>query len=212
MYAIFLAAIVCLFCGCSPRYSDFYPYHDNGTKKPSLTLLPLLDETNNPLAAELPVMLTKAVRNRIKRQGKMYIPPPDKMQKVLKTVSIKELAETHNLKQFSAFQGTDFVVVMELSECQVVPYKRGTIKPLYIANIDERSAKVLMLAVRLKIVQISGKEPKIVRQELVRSNHMVTDEQMAHASKGYPEALEMVRSRLSRDIAQKIEETICVKK
>ena len=39
MYAIIIALIVYLFCGCGPRYSDFYPYHDNGTKKPSLVLL-----------------------------------------------------------------------------------------------------------------------------------------------------------------------------
>jgi hypothetical protein len=211
MYAIFFALLIALFSGCSPRYSDFYPYYDNGTKKPSLTLLPMIDEAKNPLAANLAPQLSKAVRNRIKRVGKMYIPPPEKMQNALRVVSLKELAATHNLKQFLAFQGSDFVVVTELSEFQVVPYKRGQIKPLYIQNLDPREAKVLMMAVRLKIIQLSGKEPRVVRQELVRSNHMLSLQQVASLSKGDEDTIDMVRSRLSRDLAEKIEETICVR-
>lgn len=212
MYAILFTLLICLFSGCSPRYSDFYPYYDNGTKKPSLVLLPLTTDVQSPLANDMQDMLTRSVQNRIKRDGKMYIPPQDKMQKVLKTITLKDLADSHDPKRFLAFQGVDFVVSMELSDCQVLPYKRGAFKPIYIADIKERDAKVLVLAVRLKIVQLSGKEPKIVRQELVKSNHMVTQEQINKALKGDAQAIEMMRSRLARDLAHKIEETICIKK
>jgi hypothetical protein len=213
MRLLFLLSIVALACGCSPRYSDFYPYYDNGTKKPSLVFLPVINDTKSPLATDMPIDLTKAIRNRIKRQGKMYIPPSDKMQNVLRNISLKEFAEPNSLKQFQHFDGVDFVVSTDLVDCQVVPYKRGEFKPLYVSHLKAHDAKVMMLAVRLKIVQlVTGKEPKVVRQELVQSNHMVSDEDVKLALKGDKNALEIVRSRLARDLASKIEETICVKR
>jgi hypothetical protein len=48
--------------------------------------------------------------------------------------------------------------------------------------------------------------------ELIKSNHMVSNSTLERAEKGDARALELVRSRLAYDLAQKIEETVCVKK
>lgn len=212
MYALWIALVCVLATACSPRYSDFFPYYDNGTKKPSLTLLPVYSETKSPIAADVPDDLTKAVRNRLKRSGKVYAPPIAQVQNELRHASLADLSRAGDLKQFMRFKGTDFVVAMDLVECKIVPYKRGTIKPLYLADVDEATAKVLQIAVRLKIVNIEGKEPKIARMELVQSNHMISEETAEKAQKGDKEVLEIIRSRLARDLFQKIEETVCVKK
>ncbi len=197
---------------CAPRYADFFPYFDNGMKKPSFTMLPVYNETTNPLVSNFPVDLSKAIRNRLKRHGKTYSPPIAQMQKELAGASVKELGTTSDLKQFLRFKGTDFVVLIETVDCHVVPYKRGTIKPLYIANIDLNTAKVLMLGMRLEIINLKGGEPKVARMEVIKSNHMISENELERAEKGDTRALEMIRSRLSHDIAQKIEETVCVKK
>jgi hypothetical protein len=152
------------------------------------------------------------VRNRLKRTGKLYSPPISQTQKELGAATVKELGNTSDLKLFNRFRGSDFVVVIETVESQVVPYKRGAFKPIYLANIQEEEAKVLQLAMRLKIVNIKGKEPKLARMELIRSNHMLSAQDLAKAEKGDLAVLEMVRSRLARDLAHKIEETVCVKK
>jgi hypothetical protein len=165
------------------------------------------------MATGVPDDLSKAVRNRLKRAGKVYIPPIAQMQNELRHVSVRDLATTSDIKLFNRFKGTDFVVLMDLVECQLLPYKRGAFKPLYIsAEVDEATAKVLQIGVRLKIINIEGKEPKVARMELVRSNHMLSHELAEKAASGNKEALEMVRSRLSRDLFDKIEETVCVKK
>ncbi len=212
MYKALLIAVMCAVSACQSRYADFFPYHDNGTKKPSFTLLPVVDDTHNPLLKGFSEELTKAVRNRLKRTGKTYSPPIAEMRRDLGSASAKELADTKDLKMFSRFKGSDFVVVLDTVDCQVVPYKRGTIKPLYPADIDHDTAKVLMIAMRLEIVDLKGKEPRIARMELVKSNHMITDEVLEQAEKGNMQALELVRSRLARDLANKIEETVCIKK
>lgn len=208
-----LLALLCLvLSACQNRYADFFPYHDNGIKKPSFTLLPVVDDTHSPLLTGFSDELTKAVRNRLKRTGKTYSPPVAEVKRELGGASVKELADTKDLKKFSRFKGTDFVVVLDTVSCEVLPYKRGAFKPLYAADIDYETAKVLMIAMRLEIIDLKGKEPKIARMERVMSNHMVTPETIRRAESGDSQALEQVRSRLARDLAITIEETVCIKK
>ena len=212
MYMALIVALSVLVAACAPRYADFFPYYDNGTKKPSVTLLPVYDEVHSPLFDDFADQMTKAVRNRIKRPGKIYCPPQAQVDKELRDVSLKELAATRDLNLFTRFRGTDFVVMMDVADIHVAPYKRGAFKPLYISAINENDAKVLHVAIRLKIVNLKGKEPKVARMEQVVSNHMISPEQLERAQKGDKEVLEMIRSRLARDLSQKIEETVCVKK
>ena len=207
-----VAIIALAATACAPRYADFFPYYDNGTKKPSFTMLPVYNETTNPLVSNFPVELSKAVRNRLKRTGKTFSPPVSQMMKELGSMTVKELSNSSDLKVFSRFKGTDFVVLIETVECNVVPYTRGTIKPIYVADIDHTTAKVLMLSMRLEIVNMKGQEPKVARMELIKSNHMVSQTTLDRAEAGDPAALEMIRSRLAFDLAKKIEETVCVKK
>lgn len=207
-----ILALCLVATACAPRYADFFPYFDNGTKKPSFTMLPIYNDTSSPYAKDFPTELSKAVRNRLKRTGKTYSPPVSQMQRELGSMSVKELGDTTDLKKFSRFKGTDFVVLMETVDCTVVPYTRGAIKPLYPADIDQQTAKVLMIGVRLEIINMKGSEPKVSRMELVKSNHMVSDDILERAEKGNKAALEIIRSRLAYDLAQKIEETVCVKK
>ncbi|MCE5295028.1 MAG: hypothetical protein LLF94_10520 [Chlamydiales bacterium] len=209
---VFVAIIALVATACAPRYADFFPYYDNGTKKPSFTMLPVYNETTNPLVSNFPVELSKAVRNRLKRTGKTFSPPVSQMMKELGSMTVKDLSNSSDLKVFSRFKGTDFVVLMETVECNVVPYVRGTIKPIYVADIDHNTAKVLMLSMRLEIVNMKGQEPKIARMELIKSNHMVSQSTLDRAEAGDPTALEMIRSRLAFELAKKIEETVCVKK
>ncbi len=210
---LLLLCVPLFFCGCRTRYSDFFPYYDNGTKKPSIALLPVYDgldvqekktlETLFP--GNFPDTLTNSVRNRLKREGKIYIPPKGAIQKMLNSISEKSLASDRELTLYKRIQGTDYVCLMELASIQVMPYKRGAIKPLYLADIREEDARVLAIAVRVKIVDIRGSTAKMVRQELVQSNHMIVKELPK-------QQLSLVSARLGRDLAQKIEETLCLKK
>ncbi len=208
-----LLLLLCLLAtACAPRYADFFPYFDNGTKKPSFTMLPVYNETDNKLVANFPVELSKAIRNRLKRTGKTYSPPVSQMLKELNGTSVKQLANSSDLTVFSRFKGTDFVVLIETVDCTVSPYVRGNFKPLYSADIDPEHAKVLSIGMRLEIINMKGRVPVSSRMELVKTNHMISDSELERAEKQDPRALELVRSRIAQQLAKQIEETVCVKR
>jgi hypothetical protein len=211
MFRLLALSLCLLTAACTNRFADFFPYYNNGIKKPSFTMLPVFNETDSIYVENFPKELSKAIRNRLKRTGKTYSPPVSVMQQELGSASLKGLFDASDLKAFDRFKGTDFVVLIETAETNVVPYKRGTVHPLYIADIPLDDAKVLMIDMRLKIVNMKGKEPKIARMERVLSNHMVTPSALERAAKGDASALEVVRSRIATDLSKKIEETLCVK-
>jgi hypothetical protein len=221
LHSSVFALVFCFFASCTSRYSDFFPYYDNGTKKPSLVLLPMISDPKSlqgkdPLldgkicadeqdAAKFCENVSKSVRNRLKRKGTTYVPPDEKIKKVLQKVSVEALSDDTSLSLFKKFQGCDYVCLMELVDVTNNPYKRGAFTPLYFAQIPIEEARVLSIAVRMKIVDIRPQTPKIVRQELIQSNHMVL-------LPLEPNARDLVQSRLSRDLALKIEDTLCSRK
>lgn len=202
---LYLILTVLAFAGCSSRYADFFPYHDNGTKKPFVTLLPVYDEIQDAKSEQFCDLIGRQVRNRLKRRGKVYCPPEALDRKVLQSQPLEELAHASNLEPFKKFKGSEYVCLVNVIEYSTVPYKRNTISPLYLADIDHREARVLMIAARLNIIDIRGPVPKFVRQEVVHSNHMI-------ALDPNEVNMDMVRSRFARDLEEKIEQTVCVEK
>jgi len=190
---------------CAPRYADFFPYYDNGTKKPFVSLLPVYNSLGTAQTEAFAQNLSKQIRRKLKTTGKVYCPPESIDARVLESVPLSELVQTASLDVFKRFQGSDYVTTMDLIEYQIVPYKRQTITPLYIANLADDQAQVLKIALRFSIIDIRGQVPKYARQEIVHSNHMIPlDANQAN--------FDMVRSRLARDMEEKIERTVCTLK
>jgi hypothetical protein len=209
MYAIILLLCCALF-GCSPQYSDFFPYTDRGIKKPSLTLLPIYDSTDGSAGSNFSTELYQSTYNRIRGKGVLFIPPQQNMKRILATMQGQNLFASSDLSVLKRFSGTDYVCLMEVLDYRVAPYKRGTIKPLYIADLPEEHACVLSIEVKLKIVDMRSNVPKIVRQEVVESNHMISTTAFDEDSNAHASSLEQVQSRLARDLTDKIEETLCL--
>ncbi len=213
----FFSSLFILLCvlvvGCKAQYSDFFPYHDDGTPKPYVALVPVFDESNSKLPWDLSQELTTGIRTQLKRSGKIYIPPEKELKKALASTSKAELTSSNDLMPFLHFQPAHMVVILELIEHKIVPYQRGKIKPLYPAFTPADEACVLMMKMRFKVVDIRGSEPKIIRQEVVDSNHSFSKTAMAesiftHKEKEdvYPSTpLGLAHARLERDIAERIE-------
>lgn len=208
-YALLL--VVVLFTGCRPQYSDFFPYHDDGSAKPHVAFVPVINRCPDPLPWNVADELTKDIRTDLMKKGDLFLFRAEDVKKQLANISDKELTSSKDLMPFLYFQPAHFVVLLELVDYRVVPYKRGTIKPLYIAKIDSDDASVLMMKVRLKIVDIRGNEPRIIRQEVIASNHMVTNNALAESKAVRKSAaflsspFGLAQARFSRDVAEKIE-------
>jgi len=210
LFALFLA----LFCSsCSHEYSDFFPYHDDGTPKPHVALIPVINESKgtSTFSWDVAKEFTQDIRLVLMKQGKLFLLPQDQVKKQLASCTLTELTSTKDLMPFLYFQPAHFVVVMELVEHKLVPYKRGKIKPLYPANIPADQAEVLKMKMRLKVIDIRGGEPKLIRQEVLDSNHIVkkgavTESEALHGSPAFSSSpLGLAYARFERDIAEKIE-------
>ncbi len=215
MYLFFF--VLSLFCSvsCSTQYSDFFPYHDDGTLKPYVSILPLGDHSNSGLAWNLSEELTGKVRHRLMQDGRLFVPPATQIHKQLVASGAQDLTTSADLAPFLSFQPAHFVVVMDLIEHRIVPYQRGAIKPIYPANIASDRAVVLLMKLRLRVVDIRGGQPHVVRQELVESNHVMDKLAMDESihKRGTPTygstALAMAHARLVSDVVAKIEQLTC---
>lgn len=150
--------------------------------------------------------------------GNLYIPSEKAINKQLAAVANDNLATTIDLKPFLQFHPSHFVIVMDLIEHRVVPYQRGKIKPLYVADIPSDDAVVLLMKLKLRVVDIRGATPRIVRQEVIESNHMMEKNavEQSIAKFGTPTfgitPLAVAHARLAKDVASKIEQMACFKK
>lgn len=200
------------FCGCQPQYSDFFPYHDDGTPKPYVALVPVIDETHEKLPMDVAPEFSKQIRYLLMREGKLFLPPEKEIKNRLKDSSKQELLSTTDLMPYLHFQPAHFVVVLELIEHKEVPYQRGKIKPIYTAHLDPDNANVLQMKMRLRVVDIRGGEPRLIRQEVLESNHVIPKKAVVdsidlkdkEAFSATP--LGLAYARFERDIARKIEQ------
>lgn len=202
----------CSTSGCSTKYSDFFPRRDDGSVKPSLVLLPIESEVVVPLSGDWAREMTEGLRQQLMEEGSLFMPPETAVQRILER-SPMDWYHTKDLNAFRAFAPSQFVACLEVVDYHEQPYKRGECTPLYPASIDPDRASVVCIKVRLKIVDIRGSTPKIVRRELVQSNHVVEKNairnHLAMEQEGSisGSALLMVHARLLQDLAQKIETT-----
>jgi hypothetical protein len=197
--------------GCSPQYSDFFPYHDDGTPKPYVAFVPIISECKSEVPWDVTRELTNDMRREMMKHGKLFLSREADIQKQLAACSKKDLTSS-DLMPSLYFQPAHFVVVLELVEHRQVPYERGKIKPLYLAYVpNPEDAYVLMMKIRVKIVDIRGGEPKLIRQEMILSNHVMQKDALKESialwgKKGYLSSpLGIAHARFVRDVVEKIE-------
>ncbi len=210
-----LIFLSCFFASCSTQYSDFFPCFDDGTPKPSVAFLPITNAVAYPLPYDVTKELTNEIRYQLMKDGRIFMPPPKQVAKQMSECSTLDLNNSKDLMPFLYFQPEHFVVTIELISFEVVPYKRGQFKPLYVANIRPADACVLTMKARMKIVDIRGSDPKVIRQEIIQSNHMLEKGAFEASlrlkgTKGFQiSPVGLAQARFVRDIVEKIEHNSC---
>ncbi len=207
---LFLAVVT---VGCGPRYADYFPYHDDGMKKPTVALLPITDHSQSACGWDLADELNQAIRYRIMDNGELYLWPKKEVAAVADSLGNvdyfgKDITCT---KQFCP---SEFLVVMELIEHNIVPYEKGLISPLYPCRAKSCTC-ALTMKVRIRVFDIRGECPSIVLQEIFQSNHMIPQEgncvdysKVCFGMPAYERTyLALAHQRMARDIAERLEST-----
>lgn len=179
--------------------------------KPIVAVVPVIDHSHSDLGWNLSEELTRSICARLLKQDHVYLVSPNKVQ-----ASVKKLKENQDpfgsdltwVKR--AFPQNEFVVFMELVE-----HKES---PLYSSSEAEKqtSPAELNIAMRLRVVDIRGAEPKIVLQELLEdSQHIPRPFTRSNFVQVTPDSdtydispVGMAHAQLTKELATRLEDYI----
>lgn len=157
--------------GCSgPRYIDYFPYHDDGTPKPRVALMPVIDSSKSGLPWDLSEELTQAIYYQLMDNGELYVLTPEEIGPVwAKRNSIDYFG--NDLCFVREYCNTDFIVALELVEHSTKPCDQA-LTPRYSECHSYNS--MLTLRMRVRVIDVRRPEPRIALYEIVKSNFTVT--------------------------------------
>jgi hypothetical protein len=209
-----LLFVLGILAGCGPYYVDYFPYHNDGTRKPSVVLLPIIDRSQAGLCWDLKEELTEEFHCRAMSNANLFFVPDETVVKELRQASKERPIDYFgpDLSFTKFFCEGDFIVAIELIEHQWIPYLPGKISPLYPIK-KGTCDRVLAMKARLKVIDIRDKKPRVVLMEIFNSNHMIArnDERVDYreccwGSDPYTRtALSITHQRMIRDIVSRLE-------
>lgn len=209
--------LVIMSSGCSSRYSTFTRFEDSGRAKPSVAMLPLINNSSVELPWDVSEELSSGIRHSLKKNGKLFLSPEEEVENIRLNLGPMDVS-TNDLEPLRTFSPSEFVIMLELVDHKKIPYERGTIKPVYPA--DGKIDHVLALMLRVHVVDIRDEKPRTILHEIVRSNHLIPTtishidpEDRVWGENTYnfsPTGL--AHARLERDVAGRLEDYILVAK
>lgn len=215
---LFLVAICFSLCGCGPRYKEFARYHGDGRSKPVVAWLPVTDHASHFLPWDVGDELSFTIRNQLLNSGSLFLAPQFDTLPLAKEVRARNLID-NDLSFAKPFADEyEYLVLCDLVEHDSIPYKRQSVKPVY--PIDGKVKEILQMKLRVRILDLRGKKPRLVLQELIRSNHLVPEttkevdyNHVVWGSEEYKSTfMALAHRRLARDVARQAEEYIRVSK
>lgn len=157
-------------CG-GPKYVDYFPYHDDGTPKPRVALLPVIDHSNSGLSWSVSEALTESIYYDLMDQGELYVLTPAEVGPVWTSRDNIDFFGT-DLCFVRDFCNTDFIVAMELIEHSTVPCHM-TDAPTSTSECHPYNSMV-SLRMRVRVIDIRRPQPRVVLYEIVKSSFIVT--------------------------------------
>ena len=155
----FLSLIV-MGCG-GPRYVDYFPYHDDGTLKPKVALMPIFDASQNALSWSLSEEISDGIYYELMNSGEFYVVSPREMGPGWMNRHSIDFFSNEDTSFVQEFKNTDFIVAMEIIErsCVLCDLCTHAIKPFPDSHPSNLNMTV---RIRIKIMDIRSCTPKIV--------------------------------------------------
>ncbi|MBU6148756.1 MAG: hypothetical protein KGQ54_00990 [Verrucomicrobia bacterium] len=208
---IVFVSFVALFQSCSQvSLQDQTAFHDDGRKKPIVCLLGVFDSTVSDLPWSLSEEFTTQIQQTIMKSRQLFLVQDYPLVNYLLQQDrnykpfLQDLNVLHNLPLQS-----EFVVFMELIQ----------------HSLEHKTDKIsfsdqLQIALRLRIIDLRGKIPKIILQELYEKRSDILSSMSYIDYKNYPWGsssfsvlpLGIAHQDFCRNLAERIEEYILVAK
>ena len=162
----FFIVLLSVSCG-GPRYVDYFPYHDDGTIKPAIALMPIKDSSQSGLPWNLSTELSSAIYAELMTSGGLYVLSAEEVGPAWsQCASIDFFGLDLGFSQ--QFYNADFVVAMELIEHSLKP------DPRHSTSSSTPCNQLLTLKMRVRVVDLRFQQPRDVLYEVVKTEYQVT--------------------------------------
>lgn len=160
--------IICAFSltGCRSQNPDeFTKYYEDGRAKPSIAIAPIIDTTTEEYSWSLADEFKSLILTRIAGKGTLFISDPHDNTTFIPSSENPFGTDISWVKK--EYEPNEFVVFLELVEHETVPLHKAKNE-----NFDASSN--LNMAIRVRIIDIRGSQPKVVLQELIKDSYYIT--------------------------------------
>lgn len=152
-----LFALMAVSCG-GPHYVDYFPYHDDGTPKPKVALIPVIDSSPSKLPWDVSLELSEGIYNELMNSGEIYVMVPQEIGPVwAKRDTIAFFGNDMTFCQ--EFRNADFIVAMEFIDQQMVA--------------SGPCNNLLSMRIRLKVLDVRCEKPRVVLYEIVKAEYLL---------------------------------------
>ncbi len=207
--AAVLCAISLILGGCYTN-SDFSAAFTEAraSNRPIVSFIPVIDNSKSDLNWNVSQELSKAIRDRLAQKNQVYMVNEEPVAALAeKALSAHDPFELDTSWVRKAFPQNEFVVFTELMEHNEVP-------------VNEKDAQdspaLLTLSVRVRVVDVRQKTPKVVLQEIVEQSHHIPRQFTKANFKQVPwgdeafdvSPLGIAHDQLCKEIATRVEDYI----
>ena len=162
-----IALLALIFCSCAERHfsSNQFRYHDNGSAKPRVAIVPVITTKAGKLPWNLSDELSEVISEKFLETKQFYL---TKDFSVLGK-HLTDLSEINPLLEdirwlYENASTSEFIVFIELVEHNLIP-KQSRIPP---------QSYSLDMAFRIHVIDIRGPEPKVILQELMQESFNIS--------------------------------------
>lgn len=159
---------------CAPRYVDYFPYHDDGCAKPKVAIMPILDSCSVQLPWDVKEELSQSIFYSLMENGQLYVLEKEELGDVACQRSCEDVF-SQDYSYVSDFDCADFIVAMELIDHSMHscnpngPKSKGETPQSF-----QPGNNLLTMAVRVKVIDVRRREPKVVLYEIIKCDYMAT--------------------------------------
>lgn len=169
LFSLSLLALIAGGCDDSMQnQSQAYQQHPSPAK-PTVSIVPVIDNTQNDYSWNLSDELSCSIYTRIAQKDQITVNKSSQVRNKAKNIAAGQNPFGPDISWMKKiFQSDPFVVFLELIEHEEVPQQNRK-KP----TDAQKCSADLNMSMRIRVVDLRDKEPKIILQELVHDSHFI---------------------------------------
>lgn len=207
---ISMVASLLLLAGCHDYKETPLVMEKPATSRPIVAVVPVMDQSRHELTWNVSQELTQAIRKRLGTHNHLYLLSEDQVYAMTrKSLQGRDPFGVETAWVRKAYPQNEFVAFFELFEHRETPL-------VISGNLPEESPAELSIAVRVRVFDLRGEEPKVVLQEVVNQSHHIPQQftknesnQVAWGSETFEiSPLGIAHEKMCQEIASRVEDYI----